>query len=176
LAAHQLTDYQKVEFIKKMSSLRAQKPSKLFAEMLRVCPRGQEGNIFFIHKFLSRLPKDLRLKWTGMDFADWQALADRADELSTHTARQHHDVVAAVTEDEQAAHIAAVRGQSCQGSRANRKPPPPPPLLSKKAPWKGKQMSPADQKAMDDSGLCYYYFSYADEATKCRAPCAWSGH
>ncbi len=61
LAAHQLTDYQKVEFIKKMPSLGAQKPSELFAEMLRVCPWGQEGNIFFIHEFLSRLPKDLRL-------------------------------------------------------------------------------------------------------------------
>ncbi len=47
LAAHQLTDYQKLDFIKKMPSLGAQKPSELFAEMLRVCPRGREGNIFF---------------------------------------------------------------------------------------------------------------------------------
>jgi hypothetical protein len=70
LAAHQLTDYQKVEFIKKMPSWGAQKPSELFAEMLRVCPQEQEGNIFFIHEFLSRLPKDLRLMLSGMDFAD----------------------------------------------------------------------------------------------------------
>ncbi len=87
LAAHQFTDYQKVEFIKKMPFLGAQKPSELFAEMLRVCPRGQEGNIFFIHEFLSRLPKDLRLMLSGMDFADRRALADRADQLWTHTAR-----------------------------------------------------------------------------------------
>jgi hypothetical protein len=31
LAAHQLTDYKQVEFIKKMPSLGAQKPSELFA-------------------------------------------------------------------------------------------------------------------------------------------------
>jgi hypothetical protein len=152
LAAHQLTDYQKVEFIKKMPSLGAQKPSGLFAEMLRVCPKGQEGNSFFIHKFLSRLPKDLRLMPSGMDFADRWALADRADELWTHTAKQHHDVVAAVADEEQAAHVTAVSRRGGQGSRANNKPPP----SSKKAPWKGKQQ--VDQKALDDSGLCYYHF------------------
>ncbi len=43
LAAHQLTDYQKVEFIKKMPSLGEQKPSELFADMLRVCPRGRRA-------------------------------------------------------------------------------------------------------------------------------------
>jgi hypothetical protein len=173
LVAHQLTDYQKVEFIKKMPSLGDQKPSELFAEMLQVCPRGQEGNIFFIHEFLSRLPKDLRLMLSGMDFADRRALANRADELWTHTARQHHDVVAAVADEEQAIHVAAVSGRSGQGGRANKKPPPPP---SKKAPWKRKQLSLADQKTLDDSGLCYYHFMYADEATKCRKPCTWSGN
>jgi hypothetical protein len=81
LATHQLTHYQKVEFIKKMPSLGAQKPSELSAEMLRVCSRGQEGNIFCIHEFLSRLPKDLRLMLSGTDFVDQRALADRADEL-----------------------------------------------------------------------------------------------
>jgi hypothetical protein len=109
---------------------------------------------------------------SGMDFADQRALADRADELWTHTAKQHHDVVAAVTDEEQAAHVAAVSGRSGQGGRANEKPPLPP--ASKKAPWKGKQQ--VDQKALGDSGLCYYNFMYTDEATKCRKPCAWSGN
>ncbi len=117
LVAHQLTDYQKVEFIKKMPSLGAQKPSELFAEMLRVCPRGQEGNIFFIHEFLSRLPKDLWLMLSGMDFADRRALADRADELWTHTARQHHDVVA---DEEQSVPVAAVSGRGGQSGRLTR--------------------------------------------------------
>ena len=171
LAAHQLTDYQKVEFIKKMPSLGAQKPSELFAEMLRVCPRGQEGNIFFIHEFISRLPKDLRLMLSGMDFNDRRALADRADELWTHTARQHHDVVAAVAEDDQAAQIAAVRGQSGSGSKSGSKKFQPP---AKKISSRGKQQ--VDQKALDESGLCFYHFVYAEEATKCRKPCAWSGN
>ncbi len=120
LVAHQLTDYQKVEFIKKMPSLGAQNPSELFAEMLRVCPRGQEGNIFFIHEFLSRLPKDLRLMLSGMDFADRRALADRADELWTHTARQHHDVVAAVADEEQAAPVTAVSRRAARAAGLTR--------------------------------------------------------
>jgi hypothetical protein len=72
--------------------------------------------------------------------------------------------------DNQATHIAVVRGQSGQGGRVNRRVP------SKKASWKGKQMSPADQKAMDHSGLCYYHFTHDEEATKCRKPCACSGN
>jgi hypothetical protein len=168
LAAHQLTDYQKVEFIKKMPSLGAQKPSELFAEMLRVCPRGQEGNIFFIHEFLSRLPKDLRLMLSGMDFADRRALADRADELWTHTAKQHHDVVAAVADDEQSAPVAAVSGRSGQGGRAFKKPPPPKKPHGKK--------TYVEQEVLEESGLCYYHYMYADKAAKCKKPCAWSGN
>ncbi|MFN9685584.1 MAG: hypothetical protein ACK583_10035, partial [Cyanobacteriota bacterium] len=147
LAAHQLTDYQKVEFIKKMPSLGAQKPSELFAEMLRVCPRGQEGNIFFIHEFLSRLPKDLRLMLSGMDFADRRALADRADELWTHTARQHHDVVAAVTDEEQSVPVAAVSGRGGQCGRAIKKSPLPKKPHGRKT-W-------VEQETLDEAGLCY---------------------
>ncbi len=55
LAAHQLTDYQRVEQIFQLPLLGAQKPSKLLAEMLRLCPRGQENSLFFTYLFLHRL-------------------------------------------------------------------------------------------------------------------------
>ncbi len=42
LAAHQLTDIQRVEQLHNLPPLAAQKPSELLAEMLRLCPRGQE--------------------------------------------------------------------------------------------------------------------------------------
>ncbi len=47
LAAHQLTDYQRVEQIFQLPPLGAQKPSELLVEMLRLCPRGQENYLFF---------------------------------------------------------------------------------------------------------------------------------
>jgi hypothetical protein len=69
------------------------------------------------------------LSFWPINIISWFAMADGQfvlrgvnDELWTHTARQHHDVVAAVAEEEQAAHVAAVRGQSGQGGRANREP------------------------------------------------------
>jgi hypothetical protein len=60
-----------------------------------------------------------------INIISWFAMAKRQfinAELWTHTTRQHHDVVAAVAEEEQAAHVAAVPGQSGQGGRANREP------------------------------------------------------
>jgi hypothetical protein len=59
LAAHQLTDYQHVEQIFQLPPLGAQKPSELLAEMLRLCPRGQENSLFFTYLFLHRLLRKL---------------------------------------------------------------------------------------------------------------------
>jgi hypothetical protein len=163
LAAHQLSDYQKVEAIKKMPALGAQKPSELLNEMLRICPRGMEANIFFIHEFISLLPRDIRAGVAGLDFADRRALAERADELYTHTARQSHEINA-VLQEEEAAAIAAVRGQP---ARARRPPPA-------KRNFAAGKLSAADEQALKDSGLCYYHFAYADGARKCKKPCAWA--
>ncbi len=41
LAAHQLSNYQKVEKLSQIPPLGAQKPSELLAAMLKLCPRGQ---------------------------------------------------------------------------------------------------------------------------------------
>jgi hypothetical protein len=56
LAAHQLTDIQRVEQLHNLPPLGSQKPSELLAEMLRLCPRGQENNAFFNCLFLNRWP------------------------------------------------------------------------------------------------------------------------
>jgi hypothetical protein len=53
LAAHQLTDIQRVEQLFNLPPLGAQKLSELLAEMLRLCPRGQENNAFFNCMFLN---------------------------------------------------------------------------------------------------------------------------
>jgi hypothetical protein len=74
LAAHQLTDIQRVEQLFSLPPLAAQKPSKLLAEMLRLCPRGQENNAFFNCLFLNKLPWELRILLSEADMADKQAL------------------------------------------------------------------------------------------------------
>ncbi len=55
LAAHQLTDIQRVEKLFSLRPLAAQKPSELLEEMLRLCPRGQENNALFSCLFLNKL-------------------------------------------------------------------------------------------------------------------------
>jgi hypothetical protein len=77
LAAHQLTDIQRVE---QLFNLAAQKPSELLAEMLRLCPRGQEENAFFNCLFLNK-----QLFHILLSEADKQAaLCARADLFATH--------------------------------------------------------------------------------------------
>jgi hypothetical protein len=96
LAAHQLTDIQRVEQLFSLPPLAAQKPSKLLAEMLRLCPRGQENNAFFNCLFLNKLPRELRILLSEAGMGDRQALGARANLFAAHNSKQAHDVVAAV--------------------------------------------------------------------------------
>jgi hypothetical protein len=75
LAAHQLTDIQRVEQLFNLPPLGAQKPSELLAKMLRLCPRGQENNAFFNCLFPNKLPRELRILLSEAEMADKQALA-----------------------------------------------------------------------------------------------------
>jgi hypothetical protein len=61
LAAHQMTDIKCVEQLFILLSLAAQKLSELLAEMLRLCPRGQENNAFFNCFFLNKMPRELHI-------------------------------------------------------------------------------------------------------------------
>ncbi len=70
LAAHQLTDIQRVEQLHNLPPLGSQKPSELLAEMLRLCPRGQENNTFFNCLFFNKLPRELRILLSEADMAD----------------------------------------------------------------------------------------------------------
>jgi hypothetical protein len=80
LAAHQLTDIQRVE---QLFNLAAQKPLELLAEMLRLCPIGQEKNAFFNCLFLNKLPRELHILLSEAD--KLAALCARADLFATHT-------------------------------------------------------------------------------------------
>lgn len=168
--AHHLNDYQKVEQLHSLPALGGQKPSEMLAEMLRLCPRGHEASPFFTYLFLHRLPRQLRVLLATEDHADRRALAARADQLWVHNRRNVNDTVAAVGGCEEEGAVAAVRHQP-SGPKGPKRPP------SKKTGNGGaKKLSAADQQAMDESGLCWYHFSFADEARTCRKPCAWQGN
>jgi hypothetical protein len=85
LAAHQLRDIQRVEQLFNLTPLGAQKPSELLAEMLRLCPRGQENNAFFNCLFLNKLPRELRILLSEAETGDKQALGARANLFAGRT-------------------------------------------------------------------------------------------
>jgi hypothetical protein len=57
LASHELTDFQRIEKLFQLEPLGARKPSELLGEMLELCPRGQEDNMFFCSCFCSAFPE-----------------------------------------------------------------------------------------------------------------------
>jgi len=80
------------------------------------------------------------------------ALTECAEELFTHIAKQAHEINVVVQKDE-AAPIFDVCGQPAKGGWWR-------PLV--KSSIKSGQLSSADSKAMEESGLCYYHFANSD--------------
>jgi hypothetical protein len=176
LAAHQLTEIQRVEHLHNLPPLAAQKPSELLAEMLRLCPRGQENNTFFNCLYLNKLPRELRILLSEADMADKQALGARADLFATHNSKQAHDVVAAVAagpsseQEGENTTVAAVPPGAGSGQRGGSGG-------QHGGGGSGQQVSHtlthADQARME-TGLCHFHFIYGAKARTCRAPCTWT--
>jgi hypothetical protein len=176
LAAYQLTDIQRVEQLFNLPPLAAQKPSELLAEMLRLCPRGQENNAFFNCLFLNKLPRELRILLSEADMADKQALGARADLFAAHNSKQAHDVVAAVAagpsseQEGEDTTVAAVRPGAGSGQRGGG-------IGQRGGGGSGQQVSHtlthADQARME-TGLCHFHFVYGAKARTCQAPCTWT--
>jgi hypothetical protein len=182
LAAHPLTDIQRVEQLHNLQPLAAQKPSELLAEMLRLCPRGQENNAFF-NCFLNKLPRELRILLSEAHMADKQALGARADLFTAHNSKQAHDVVAEVAagpsseQEGEDTTVAAIRPGAGSGQRGGGGG-------QRGGSWRGKKkqgrgggggsghqvshtLTHVDQ-AKIGSGLCFNHF--------CEAPRTWSGN
>ena len=172
LASHHLTDYQKVELLLAMDSLGGRKPSELLADMMEMCPAGQEGNVFFVGLFLQRLPREIRVLLSHDDHSNLRVLAAKADKMLAYGGRQAHDVVAAVEENV----VAAIRPKPQQKGRFNNPPPAVPP---RPANFQSQATAdpPAPSKlARQSTGLCYYHWSYGEKAKSCKPPCTWQGN
>jgi hypothetical protein len=170
LASHHLTDYQKVELLLAMDSLGGRKPSELLADMIEMCPAGQESNVIFVGLFLQRLPREIRVLLSHDDHSNLRVLAAKADKMMAYGGRQAHDVVAAVEYEDV---VAAIRPRPPQKGRFNNPPPavPPRPVNFQAQAAAGP---PAPSKlARQSTGLCFYHWSYGEKAKSCKPPCTW---
>ena len=172
LASLQLTDYQKIDALLEMPPLGGRKPSELLADMLELCPRGNESNIFFTHFFLKRLPAELRIMLGEDDHQDPRQLAVKADQLwAIHGGKAH--TVAAV----EPAQVAAVNGGGHPNSRGRKQSSKARQGAAADATGARQAAAKPDNAPSDlaqlQSGLCYYHWTFGERATKCRAPCNW---
>jgi hypothetical protein len=173
LETHTLSDLEKLDVLFRTEPLGGRKPSQLLATMLASCPAGQEQTVMFQYMFLQRLPCTLRTLLGEQDAGDIRSLAARADKLwSTHK-QQSHDMVAnveAAEEEQLSPQVAAVQKKE----QRKRRP------AWKKSGGGGKQTAPSNlthsEQARAGSGICFSHWTWGAKATKCEAPCSWTGN
>jgi hypothetical protein len=167
LAAHELTDFQRIEKLFQLEPLGSRKPSELLGEMLELCPRGQEDNMFFLFLFLQRLHREIWVLLHEEDQLSPRDMAVKADCLWAKHSHQHGSVATVAVEEEN--QVTAVQPSffcGC-GSRGR---------VVAAGGRAGASVPPADAPAIvarSSMGLCYYHWTYGDKAHSCEAPCSW---
>jgi hypothetical protein len=117
LAAHTLTEFQRMDKLLSAQPLGGQKPSDFLYELVQFCPEGESQSKIFHYLFLQRLPAELRIILSEDVDSTLPVLAARADQLWAHSARRPHDAattVNSVAEDssQEETTVAAVAGQT----------------------------------------------------------------
>jgi hypothetical protein len=101
LAAHTLTEFQRMEKLLDAQALSGQKPSDMLHDLVQFCLDGGAQTRIFRYLFLQRLPTEIRIILAEDRDSKLAALAARADHLGAHSTRQPHDAaVNAVLEKE----------------------------------------------------------------------------
>ena len=187
LAAHTLTEFQRIEKLLVSQSSSNQKPSDVLADLIQYCPAGEQQTRIFRLLFLRHLPREMRMILAEDVASPLAALAARADQLWSHGQRQD-SVVNAVADEQEDAAIAAVGGQhrprggnrrggdrgggrggtSGRGSRG------------KTGAASSQATTTADPSpkalARESSGLCWNHWTWGSQAYSCKAPCTWQGN
>ncbi len=171
LASHQLTDFQRVEMLLAMGPLGGRKPSELLADMLEICPPGQQQNIFFAGLFLQRMPREIRVLLAHEDHSDLRALAAHADRLLAFNGWQGSETVAAAAAELEEERVAAVKPQFKKQQKGK---------FQKNG---GQQQSSGQaapltpsQVARQAANVCIFHWRYGEKARECKAPCSWQGN
>jgi hypothetical protein len=173
LADHELTKFQRIEALFKVEPLGARKPSELLAQILELCPSGEEKSPFFILLFLQRLPKELSVLLGDEALEELRDIGELADKKwALHS--QHGGTIAVVELTEEDGQVAAVK-QTAAGSR---------PRGKRSGQGRGRgggqqntepvtpSQAPAALARMS-TGLCQFHWTYGEKAQKCEAPCNW---
>ena len=161
---HSLSAHQQIDKLISIDSLGGKTPSGLLADMLELCPPGEENTDLFLHLFLLKLPREVRILLADQEKGNMREVAEKADKLMAHHRPQSHDAVNAVAADTEDSVNAAAAAKKQAAGRGNSKQKP----RFQKSGQRRRSPSPALQ-----NGLCFYHNRYGDKAHQCRAPCCW---
>jgi hypothetical protein len=158
VAAHILTDYQRIDRLVASEQLNGRKPSEMLAEMNKLKPADNDQ--YFAYFFLQRLPREVRILLSQEPVADMRSLAAKADALMALHVPQQHEVAAVAPSDAEDSTVAAAAKSSGRKSAPR-----------KKKPFHRRQRSQSpDEKR---SPLCWLHIRFGDKARRCEQPCAW---
>jgi hypothetical protein len=182
LDIHQLSDYEKFDLLSKMEPMGGRKPSQLLHAMLEFYPVGMEKHLSFHYFFMQILSQAHRTQLGEVQPGDPRALAARADKLwSVHSTAKSGIVAAAEPEEAAPASVAAIRGSTRGrggrshgrgGARGGQRLQPAAATTHTTSGVPAADPTPSDL-ARASSGLCHFYWVYADKAGKSVAPCSW---
>jgi hypothetical protein len=158
VAAHVLTDYQRIDRLVALEPLNSRKPSEMLAEMNKLKPADNEQ--YFAYFFLQLLPREVRILLSQEPVADMRGLAAKADTLMALHVPQQHEVAAVVPPDAEDGTVAAA-ARSSGKKTAQRK---------KKFQHRRQRSQSPDEKR---SPLCWLHIRFGDKARRCEQPCAW---
>jgi len=156
VSTHSLDAYQRLELLLALPALGGQRPTAMLAQLLQLCPPGEESTLFFRSAFLQRLPAGVRMQLAEDRHSPVQALATRADALIVH---HQASTVAPLHLDGDTDSVNAVAG----GKRP-----------AKKVPAKAQAAAAkptGGQKPWEKMGICHYHFRFGASAKRCEAPC-----
>jgi hypothetical protein len=81
LMAHQLSPVQKAVKLMDSPALGDRRPSQLLADLLQLCPAGEQSTAFFRGSFMKRLPSEIQVHLSQCETTNLKELAQRADQL-----------------------------------------------------------------------------------------------
>jgi hypothetical protein len=159
VAAHILTDYQRIDRLVALEPLNGRKPSELLADMNKLKPADEKQ--FFAYFFLNRLPREVRILLSQDPVSDMRALAAKADALMALHVPHQHEVAAIAPQEPDDGTVAAAAAKNSSRKAVAQK---------KKKYRRQRSQSPAEERR---SPLCWLHIRFGDKARRCEQPCAW---